>query len=516
MNIHVNVKHRKVIVPFNTALANLFPKALKLTLAGNDYLALDHGAVEFNLLKQLGIAIPAPIMMQYDWEGGTPFDIQKLTAALLTTSKRAYVLNSFGTGKTKSSLWAWRYLNRNGLAGKMLVSAPLSTLSFTWGSEVFKTLPGVKAQVLHGTRERRLDRLADLTADIYLINHDGFGTIAKEIAARKDINVLCIDELSAYRNNTDRTKTMRAYAAQMEWVWGMTGSPTPNAPTDAWAQATIVTPHTVPKYFKGFREATMRQISQFKWIPRENAIEKVYQALQPAVRFTLNDVVELPEKVERQLDVDLGQEQKRVYDEMVKHARVKIHGGEIDAMNAGAVLNKLLQISTGYVYKRDGSVVDLDNDKRLDAVRDAVMASTNKVIIFVPFKHALVGVAAHLLQEKIDVATISGDTPKSSRDDIFHRFQNTSDIRVLAAHPATMSHGLTLTAADTVIWFGPIASLEIFDQANARITRVGQRNKQLILMLQGTKVERFIYSKLRAKQKVQNALLEMFEEDSEQ
>jgi SNF2 family DNA or RNA helicase len=305
---------------------------------------------------------------------------------------------------------------------------------------------------------------------------------------------------------------VRAYAQGLKWVWGMTGSPVPNSPTDAWGQATIITPTTVPKYFTQFRDEVMIRLSQFKYLPRPDAIQRVYKALQPAVRFTLNDVVELPALVMRTQDVDLGTEQKRVYEGMEKHARVALQQGEIDAMNAGAIMNKLLQISTGYVYRRDGTIGELDNDKRIDAMLDAVTDCDNKIIIFVPFKHALDGISKALTREKFDHAIISGDTPKSVRDKTFYDFQhNPNGIRIMAAHPATMSHGLTLTAADTILWFGPITSLETFEQANARITRVGQKNKQLILMLQGTPVEKKVYAKLRAKQKIQNALLELFE-----
>lgn len=517
--LHINTKHRKLILPFDDMLGNIFPDAPRLTQAGKLFIALDHDIEEVQFLRAAGITAPAPILYQYDWckpaPDKMPFGVQKATTALLTTNKRAYVLNSFGTGKTKSALWAWHFLHINGLAGKLIVVAPLSTLTFTWASEVFQTLPGIKCQVLHGTRERRLKRLADPDAQVFIINHDGLGTIINELTARKDINVFCIDELAAYRNNTDRTKVARKYAQGMEWVWGMTGSPTPQAPTDAWAQATIITPHTVPKYFTRFRDDTMQKISQFKFIPRPDAVDRVYKVLQPAVRFTLNDVKELPELVERVQEVELGTEQKRVYDAMVKHAQAEVQGGKIDAMNQGAVLSKLLQISTGYVYKRDGTVVGLDNDKRIEAMLDAVTSAANKVIVFVPFKHALTGIGDALTVEGVDFETISGDTPKGQRDIIFSDFQTTSRIRVLAAHPATMSHGLTLTAADTIIWFGPTTSLETFEQANARITRFGQKNKQLVLMLQGTKVEKLMYQKLRAKQKVQNALLEMFADASE-
>lgn len=512
---HISAKHRKIILPLQPALENMFPTAPRVTREGKEFIALHHGADEFMFLKNIGIQVPAPILSQYDWCGGTPFAIQKQTAALLTTNRRAYVLNSFGTGKTKSAIWAWHYNYINGLCGRMLVIAPLSTLSFTWASEVFQTLRGINTQVLHGTRDRRLKRLADPNAHIFIINHDGLETIVNELAQRLDIDTLCIDELAAYRNNSDRTKVVRKYAAPLKWVWGMTGSPTPNAPTDAWAQATIITPHTVPRYFTRFRDDVMIRRTQFKYDARPDAIERVYRVLQPAVRFTLNDVMELPELVERVQEVELGTEQKRVYDAMVKHAKAAVAGGEIDAMNAGAVLNKLLQISTGYVYKRDGTVVGLDNEARVAAVVDAVSASEGKILVFAPFKHSLSGIADALVKEKFDVRIISGDTNKNERDVIFHDFQKTENIKVIVAHPACMSHGLTLTAATTVIWFGPTTSLETFEQANARISRVGQNKRQLVLMLQSTKAEKLLYYKLRAKQKIQNALLELFEDASD-
>jgi len=139
-----------------------------------------------------------------------------------------------------------------------------------------------------------------------------------------------------------------------------------------------------------------------------------------------------------------------------------------------------------------------------------VLSTDRKVIVFVPFVHALDGIRKRLDDEGMDVATVSGATPKSDRDQLFNVFQNTSKVRVLVAHPQCMSHGLTLTAADTIIWFAPTTSLEIFEQANARIRRVGQKHKQQILMFQSTKAERQMYARLRAKQKVQNTLLEMF------
>lgn len=488
-----------------------------LQLNGSSHLLIPHRPVETFMLRKFGFDVPSPILTQYDWAGGSPFSSQKNTAAMLTTEQRAYVLSSMGVGKTKAALWAWDYLYGNGMAGKLLVSAPLSTLQFTWAREIFNTIGHRRCMVLHGNKQKRLDRLADPNVDVFIINHDGHNVILDELMARKDIDTLCIDELAVFRNPTaQRTKTMRKLAARMKWVWGMTGSPIPNAPTDVYAQAQIITPNRIPKYFGRFREDLMTKITAFKWAAKPDAVEKAFAVLQPAVRFTLDDVVELPECIERTQDVTLSAEQAKIYKALADQCYAAVQNHEITAANAGAVMNKLLQVSTGWVYTREKKIVSLNNNTRIQALIDAIYATDRKVLVFAPFKHALDGISEALTSEGIDHCVVSGDTSANDRADKFNLFQNTAKYRVLLAHPQCLAHGITLTAADTVIWFAPITSLEIYDQANHRIRRVGQTNKQLILHLQSTKVERRIYQMLRGKQRVQDQLLQLFEEDNEQ
>lgn len=513
MTIHISPKHRLIGVPVRPDLENIFASSRRATLAGNDLLLIKHGTDETKLLRNFGYDVPAPVLVNYDWEGGTPFEIQKKTAALLTMSKRAYVLNGMGTGKTKSALWSWRYLNLIGEAGKLLVVAPLSTLNFTWAREIFQTIPGLSTQVIYGTKAKRLQRLGDMNADVYIVNHDGLAVIADALADRPDIDTCILDELAVYRNGTsNRTKVTRKVVTPMKWVWGMTGSPTPNAPTDAWAQCSLLTPSTVPKYFNRFRDEVMHKVTNFKWSAKHNAVDRVFEVMQPAVRFTLDDVVELPEIVERTIDVEMGPKQAAIYKHMEDHAFAMIAGNEITAMNAAVVLSKLLQISLGFVYSKEKEVVLLDNDERLNAIVDVVNSTDRKVIIFAPFVHALEGIAKRLTSEGYDIRTVSGDTPKRERDETFNLFQNTGAVKAIVAHPQTMAHGLTLTAADTIIWAAPITSLETFLQANARITRIGQKHKQQIIMLQATKTEKKAYARLRAKEQVMNLLLDMFAE----
>ena len=518
MTIHISKDGSIVGVPFTPALKTLFPGANVLANNGFNHILLPNHNDTVKLLRNMGVEVPAPALSRYHFPhmpGKPPFEVQKKTVALLTMNQRCYVLNGMGTGKTKAAIWAFDYLKQCKLAQKMLVVAPLSTLDFVWMKEVFESCTNLKAVVLHGSKEKRLKRLAE-DHDIYIINHDGVGVIFKELMVRQDIDYLCIDEASKFRNSRSaKTKILTKLAAKMTWAFGMTGSPTPKEPTDVYGQARVITPDRVPPYFKRFRDALMLRVSTFKWVPRADSVEKAYAVLQPAVRYTLDDVVELPELIEREIEVELGPRQKNVYEKMVLHSRVIIANGDVTAVNAGALINKLMQISTGYVYDSGRNVVTLDNDKRLDTMVDDIDACDEKVIVFVPYIHALNGIMARLTKEGIDAVQVSGATPVNKRGQIFNLFQNTTKYKVIVAHPDCMSHGLTLTAATLIIWFSPVMSLETFDQANARIRRVGQKKKQLIHLYWGTKIERKVIKMLRAKQAVQSKLLELFEEGSE-
>jgi SNF2 family DNA or RNA helicase len=143
---------------------------------------------------------------------------------------------------------------------------------------------------------------------------------------------------------------------------------------------------------------------------------------------------------------------------------------------------------------------------------DIVEDTPYKVIVFVPFISAVNKVAEFLTSKHIAVECIHGGVSKSERDRIFASFQRHVEPRVLVAQPAAMSHGLTLTAASTIVWFAPHTSNETFEQANGRITRPGQKNNQFIIMLEGTPVERRLYERLKNKQKSQGLLLTMVKE----
>ncbi len=291
----------------------------------------------------------------------------------------------------------------------------------------------------------------------------------------------------------------------------------PHEPTDVWMQCRIVTPHTVSKYKTHARDMLMTRKSEFLWVPKPNSTDVAFSWMQPAVRFSLDDVVELPDLVERSIDVPLGPKQKLVYDTIARECHMMVGNSTITALNAAAAMNKLLQISGGYVYNTKQGTLELDADDRKEMLRTLVMSATGKVLVFAPFRHMVEGLSKYFTgygeedPNYIDHAYVHGDVGYAERKNIFTLFQDTPKLKCIVAHPGCMAHGLTLTAADTIIWYCPLADLEIYEQANARIRRIGQKHRQQILHLQATPVEKRIYMLLRAKSRVQEKLLTMFE-----
>lgn len=507
-------KSRHILVPLTDSIRSLWPTTPTLPDSGTTYAVLPHDPRTQIQLRAAGIDAPAPILFHYDWhsaDGSPPFEIQKTSAASATSNQRAYNLSDMGTGKTRTALWSWRYLHELGISKKLLVVAPLSTLKFTWLSEITRLMPQYKAVVLHGLKKRRLELLAG-NYDIYIINHDGLRTIADELHAREDIDCLVIDELAVYRNNSQRSKLMREFVKRFVWCWGMTGRPMPNAVTDVWAQAKILTPHRVPKFFRHAKSMLMTQVSQYKWVAKEGAIDLAFSWLQPSVRYSLDDVVELPPAIMRTVDVELTSEQRTAYRKLSNFFAAEIKDKRVTAANAGVALGKLLQVGAGYVYTNNPEYVVLDSQPRQEMLLEVIEEADHKLIVFCPWRHLIDNLSALLSNQKepIDHAVVHGDTRK--REEIFNAFQNTSQYKVLLAHPQTVHHGLTLTAATTTVWYSPVTSLEVYEQAQARIRRVGQKHKQLFLHFRASPIETHVYSMLRNKARLQDAFLALLKE----
>ncbi len=482
----------------------------------DNLVVLPHKPDEVRVLRNLGIKAPAPIMHYYDWVGEfTPYTHQKSTAAFLTMNMKALVLNEIGTGKTQSALWAADYLINAGAINKVLIISPLSTLERVWGDAIFKGLLHRRHVVLHGTAKRR-KKLLDSEADFYIINHDGFPIISDQATGMFDLVI--IDEAAVYRTpNTTRFRLFRKWMDNNPdtRLWLMTGTPTPNNPTDAWALAKLVDSPYAPRTFGSFRDQVMEKYGQYTYLPRVTALDTVKHVLQPAVRFTRDECFDLPDTVFQTREVKLTAEQQMHYDKMMKSFITDVAGGEqITAVNEAVKLQKLIQIACGVAYNDRGENVEIDCKPRVNAVLEVIEEVGGKVIVFVPLTGTL-----HMLERELSkhytVAVVNGAVSSKKRNVIFHDFQENSDPKIIVAHPATMAHGLTLTAASSIVWYGPITSNEQYVQANGRVERIGKRHTSNVVHIEATGLERKMYKRLETKQKLQGLLLDLIQQEQE-
>jgi SNF2 family DNA or RNA helicase len=259
----------------------------------------------------------------------------------------------------------------------------------------------------------------------------------------------------------------------------------------------------------------MEKYGQYTYLPRVTALDTVKHVLQPAVRFTRDECFDLPDTVFQTREVNLTAEQRMHYDKMMRSFITDVAGGEqITAVNEAVKLQKLIQIACGVAYNDMGENVELDCKPRVNAVLEVIEEVGGKVIVFVPLTGTL-----HMLERELSkhytVAVVNGAVSSKKRNVIFHDFQENSDPKIIVAHPATMAHGLTLTAASSIVWYGPITSNEQYVQANGRVERIGKRHTSNVVHIEATGLERKMYKRLETKQKLQGLLLDLIQQEQE-
>ena len=502
--------HRKLVMdtPSYQQVAAVIPHAKAFTHGGQNLLALHHGVEESLVLKNFGFSVPAPILSYYDWPARfTAMDHQKETAAFLTMNKRALVLNAPGTGKTISSIWAADFLLTEGIAKKVLIIAPLSTLTVVWAREIRHHLPHRGFVVVTGDRERRERMMAATGVQYYIINHDGF---THNHAMFKDFDVVIYDEATALKSpSSQRYKLFAKWvAAKDPWLWMLTGTPISQTPADAWTLARLVNSPNCPKSYTTFKDMVMQKITTFCWTPRPDALETCRKVLQPSIRFSLNECKDLPDTNYVGRKAELTPQQKKAFKEMQEKAVTFFSGTEVAAPNAAVVLGKMLQICCGVVYS-DDTRVEIDASDRYNTFTELIDEIGGKVIVFCPLRGVQDWLYESLKKGGYDVATVHGGVGKAERNQIFNDFQHTDSIRVLLAHPKVAAHGLTLTRSQDIVWFAPIYSLEQYEQANARIRRLSTVGKTTVWHIYATSFEAELYRRLRQKQRVLGEFLSL-------
>lgn len=474
---------------------------------------VEWGLPQAQSLRKLGVKnVPSPIRRDYDWPGMfRPMAHQRDTAEFLTLHKRAFCFNEQGTGKTAAAIWASDFLMTQGIVKRVLIVCPMSIMQAAWQNDLFKFAIHRSVSVAHGTREKRKEIIAG-PYDYVVINYDGVTTVADAIAAG-NFDLIIIDEASAYKTaNTQRWKTMQKLLSPSTWLWMMTGTPAAQSPFDAYGLAKLCVPDRVPRFAGAFKEHVMMKISQFKWVPRHDHAKKVHYALQPAIRFEKKDCLDLPDIVYTDREVELSPQQRKYYELVRKEFLVETGDEIITSANAAVNLSKLLQISAGAVYSNSGATLEFDVSNRLKVVREVVEEASHKVLVFVPFTHTIKLVYDYLTQFGIACDIINGAVPPHRRNEIFNKFQTEDDaaLKVLIIQPAAAAHGVTLTAANVVLWYAPVTSTETYLQANARIDRQGQKNAMTVVHLQGSAVERKLYKMLQNRLSDHEKLIDLY------
>lgn len=472
---------------------------IKSKVVDDDFVAVWWGQKEAEALATLGFDdVPSPMVRDYKWTGKfTPFEHQKTTAGFLSLRRRAFCFNEQGTGKTASVIWTADYLMRKKLVKRVLVLCPLSIMKSAWQKDLFTFAMHRSCSVAHGNAAQRKKIIA-AGSEFVVINFDGLAVVADEIAAG-GFDLIVVDEANAYKNaQTNRWKVFnKILKATNPRLWMLTGTPAAQSPVDAYGLAKLVNPDKCPRYYSEFRDSVMHKITQFKWVPKPDSPTYVHNILQPAIRFEKKDCLDLPDVTFVERDAPLTPQQAKYYKQLKTEMLMEAAGEEVSAVNAATKLNKLLQISGGAVYTDTGQVLEFDVSNRLNAVLEVIEEASNKVLVFVPFTHTIELLRERLEKEGINCAVINGKVSVNKRSEIVDQFQDRKDPHVLLIQPQAASHGLTLTAADTIIWYAPVTSVETYLQANARINRPGQKNAMTIVHIRGSDVEDKLYSMLQ-------------------
>lgn len=517
-DMYVDAKTKSVVLnaPDPFLIRDYFGRDSRLLKHPDFNIAIKHTRDAARLLNQFGFDVPTPIVSQYKWPGKyPPYQHQIDMASFMSKHDRCFNLSEMGSMKTAAALWAADYLMSIGEVRKIAIIAPLSTIRTVWLKDIYDVLLHRQPVVVHGTREKRKEML-DADVDIYVMNHDALALKVVHGHPRWDeIDLIIVDEASFFRNSgTDKYKFLAALATPARKLWMLTGTPCPNDPRDVWALARLIDRKRVPEHYGTWERQTMFQVSQYKWVPKRDSFAKAYEAMQPAIRFEKRDCnINLPPVMPaRNIQVENTDEQKKMLSDMrlLFRAQLAMSGGQLTAVNAADKINKLRQILCGCVKTGEADEYSIiPHAPRVNALLELIQASSQKVIVVVPFK-GIIRTLAEELGKHVSVGVLNGDVPTSRREMIIKRFKNETHPHTLLCHPKVMAHGLNLTEANTLIFYGPIYSNDEYEQVCERFNRMGQKHTMWIYRIGSDQLDWDIYDVVDTKRVNQQSLLGMY------
>lgn len=438
-----------------------------------------------------------------------PHKYQEIAINKMLNTPRCGLFLDMGLGKTSVTLSVINYLMYSEFEiEKVLVIAPLRVAETTWAIEACKWdhTSHLRVSKVLGTPKQRRKALAK-EADIYVINRENVKWLCDELSCIGgwDFDMVVIDELSSFKSpKAQRFKALRKFIPLAKRVVGLTGTPAPNGLIDLWSQMYLIdNGERLGKSIMAYRNKyfNSRQITSdgiCVYDEKNGAENEITNRISDiCISMKAEDWLDMPERIDNICYVELSEKEQELYDKFERESYLEFLQGSVVALKAAGLTNKLLQFSNGAMYLQEGGYINTNNKKleRLEEIIDD--AGGNSVLCFYSYKHDLDRIIkkfpfARKLKEANDIEN-----------------WNSGKIRLLLAHPASAGHGLNLQAGGNIIvWFGLTWSLELYQQANARLYRQGQEKSVIIhhLITKGTADEQVLKS-LQGKEDVQDGLL---------
>ncbi|MDU0946110.1 MAG: DEAD/DEAH box helicase, partial [Anaerococcus vaginalis] len=412
-----------------------------------------------------------------------------------------------GLGKSVISLSAINELMLDYFdVSRTLVIAPLRVAISTWPEEIKKWehLKYLTYSVVTGSEKERIDALKK-PAHIYIINRENVDWLITKSGFKWFFDMVVIDELSSFKSyQAKRFKSLLKARPKVKRIVGLTGTPSSNGLMDLWAEFRLLDMgERLGRYITHYRQNFFvpdkrNQQIIFSYKPKDGAEKVIYQLISDiTISMKSKDFLKMPECIMNEVMVSLSEKEQMLYDSLKKDMVIKLEDEEIDAINAAALSNKLLQMANGAVYndKKESIVI---HDRKLDALEDLIEGANGKpVLVAYWFKSDL-----ERIKKRFDVREIK--TSKDIAD------WNEGKVPIAVIHPASAGHGLNLQAGgSTLIWFGLTWSLELYQQTNARLYRQGQDSTVVIhhILTKGT-IDEDVMKALKTKEKIQDALID--------
>lgn len=442
-----------------------------------------------------------------------PYDYQKYAIDKILDNKKYGLFLDMGLGKTVSTLTAIDELMFNSFEiEKVLVIAPKYVAEHTWAQEAKKWshLSHLTFSIVMGTPKQRRAALSK-EADIYVTNKENTKWLCEEFKKEMPFDMLVIDELSTFKSHdSQRFKAIKRKMPLFDRFVGLTGTPASNGLMNLWSQIYLIDAgERLGKTFTGFRARFFYPAFQIServsvWEPYAESEQAIYSLIDDVVvSMKSEDYLELPELIWSEKVVKLSSKERGLYKEMEEHAIIESlekdedDESEVVALTAATVSQKLLQISNGAVYNDEGSIVHI-HDRKLDMLKDIEQeAQGQPLLVFYNFKHD----KERILQEYPNAATLESDN-------VVERWNN-GEFDMLLVHPASAGHGLNIQyGGHIIVWFGLTWSLELYEQANARLYRQGQKHTTIIhhIMTEDS-IDQDVYKSLKNKSLTQNKLM---------